>query len=151
MKFKQFGSFSTSEIHVVPAQVCHFGSWLLLGCYFCIKNPLYMWSTTEFRLKDLPVQDVCNCSCLPIWAVMFVCLCACSLVCLSSVQIANANANVLVWEVQTEAKNVLYVLLRTKHILYPLQTHPKMLYACPSHCQQWTFFPTQSHIISIFT
>jgi len=29
--------------------------------------------------------------CLPMQAFMFVCLCACPLVCLSSVQIANAN------------------------------------------------------------
>ena len=50
------------------------------------------------RLKGVPVQDVCLRSCLPIWAVMFVCLCACPLVCLASVGIATANANVLFWE-----------------------------------------------------
>ena len=51
-------------------------------------------------LNGVPVQDVGIHSCLPIfmWAVMFICLCACPLVRLASVRIATANANVLFWE-----------------------------------------------------
>ena len=52
----------------------------------------------ELIFKGVPVQDVCIRSCLPMWAVMFVCLCACSLVWLVSVGIATVNANVLFWE-----------------------------------------------------
>ena len=48
--------------------------------------------------KGCPSPGVCIRSCLPMWAVMFVCLCACPLVCLASVPIANANGNVLVWD-----------------------------------------------------
>ena len=47
-------------------------------------------------VKAVPVQNVCVRHLLPMWAVMFVCLCACPFVCLSPVRIANAN--VLVWD-----------------------------------------------------
>ena len=66
--------------------------------FTCNESWLMKHPTSNLKLKGVPVQDVCIRSCLPMWAVMFVCLCASPLVCLASVQIATANANVLVWD-----------------------------------------------------
>ena len=55
-----------------------------------------MTHTCISSCKHLPVHDICVRRLLPMWAVMFVCLCACPFVCLSPVRVANAN--VLVWD-----------------------------------------------------
>ena len=81
-----------------------------------LKNIFWHCISVKTLIKAVPVQNVCVRRLLPMWAVMFVCLCACPLDCLSSVRVANANANVLVWD----GLNLWFWYLQLHHLFFPL-------------------------------
>ena len=102
----------------------HDQSALFLACLCSISCQIQVFCSSlsytldqSAILKAVPVQDVCILVCLPMSAVMFICLCACPLVCLSSVWIPNANANVLDSD---GLKQVAYYLIGTFHMFLKL-------------------------------